>query len=78
MYIIVENGDYFSLGPRPPPLLPSVCVHNNTWERKTGEKRGRPGSIHHMVDARLTWGGGGGAIFIHTKLESEFITGQDE
>ena len=26
-----------SLVPRPPPLLPSVCVHNNTQERKTGE-----------------------------------------
>ena len=25
-----------SLVPRPPPFLPSVCVHNNTRERKTG------------------------------------------
>ena len=25
-----------SLVPRPPPFLPFVCVHNNTWERKTG------------------------------------------
>ena len=24
-----------SLVPRPPPFLPFVCVHNNTWERKT-------------------------------------------
>ena len=26
-----------SLVPRPPLFLPSVCVHNSTWEWKTGE-----------------------------------------
>ena len=31
-----ENSK-LSLVPRPPPFLPSVCIHNNTWERKTGE-----------------------------------------
>ena len=40
---------------RPPPFFSSVCVHNNT--RKTGEKRGRPGSIHHVNDVRWTRGG---------------------
>ena len=25
--------------PRPPPLLPSACAHNNTRERKTGKKK---------------------------------------
>ena len=62
-----------------PPFLPSVCVHNNTRERKTGEKRGRPGSIHH-VSGREVDVGGEGPIFkyIRTKLESEFLTGQDE
>ena len=39
---------------RPPPLLPSVCVHNNTWEWKTGKKQGRPENIHHMNDVRWT------------------------
>ena len=39
---------FCSLVPRPPLFLSSVCVHNNTWEQKTGEKRRRPGSIHHM------------------------------
>ena len=68
-----------SLVPRPPPFLPSVCVHNNTRERKTGEKRGRPGSIHH-VSGREVDVGGEGPIFkyVHTKLESNFHTGQDE
>ena len=28
-----------SLAPRPPPFLPSVCIHNNTQERKTSGKR---------------------------------------
>ena len=37
-----------SLVPRTPPFLPSVCVHNNTCKWKTGEKRGRPGSIYHV------------------------------
>ena len=31
-----------SLVPRPPPLLPSICIHNDTREQKTSEKRGRP------------------------------------
>ena len=37
-----------SLVPKPPPFLPSVCIHSNTRERKTSEKWGRPGSIHHV------------------------------
>ena len=66
-----------SLVPRPPLLLPSICVHNNTREQKTGEKRGRPGSIHHVSGHEVE-----GPIFkyIRTKLESdrEFLTVQDE
>ena len=45
---------WHSLVPRPPPFLPSVC---NTWERKTGEKQGRPGSIHHMSGREVDVGG---------------------
>ena len=68
-----------SLVSRPPPFFSSVCVHNNTWERKTGEKRGRPGSIHHM-SGREVYIGGEGPIFkyIRSKLESEFLAVQDE
>ena len=66
-----------SLVPRPPPCLPSVCVHNNTRERKTGEKRGKPGSIRHMSGREVDVGGEG-AIFKSTKLESEFPTHQDK
>ena len=41
---------------------------------KTGEKQGRPGSIHH-VSGHEEEVGGEGLIFkhIHTKLESEFL-----
>ena len=67
-----------SLIPRPPLFLPS---DDNTWNWKIGEKlkQGRPGSIHH-VSRREVDVGGEGPIFknIHTKLESEFLTGQDE
>ena len=68
-----------SLVPRPPLFLPSVCIHNNTREWKTDEKRERPGSIHH-VSGREVDVGGEGPIFkyVRTKLESEFLTGQDE
>ena len=68
-----------NLVPRPPPFLPSVCVHNNTQERKTSKKRGRPGSIHH-VSGREVDVVGEGLIFkyIRIKLASEFLTGQDE
>ena len=31
----------YSFVPRPPPFLSSVCVHNNTRERKTGKKTGK-------------------------------------
>ena len=49
-----------SLVPRPPPFLPYVCVCNNTWEQKTGEKQGRPpGSIHHMSGREVDIGGEG-------------------
>ena len=62
-----------------PPFVPSVCFHNNTQEWKTGEKQGRPGSIHH-VSGRKVDVGGEGLIFkcIHTELESEFLTSQDK
>ena len=61
------------------PILPSVCVHNNTRERTTGEKRGRPGSIHHMSGREVDVGGEGPIFeYIRTKLESKFLTGQDE
>ena len=68
-----------SLVPRPPPFLPSVCFHNNTWEQKTGEKRGRAGSIYHVSGSKVDVGGEG-AIFkyVRTKLEGEFLTGQDK
>ena len=75
--IQIQSGP--SLGPRPIPFWSSVCVPNNTREWKTSEKRGRPGSIHH-VSGREVDVGGEGPIFkyIRTKLESEFLTGQDE
>ena len=53
-----------------------TMIHGNGRPVK---KRGRPGSIYHMsgreVDVRRE-----GPIFkyVRTKLESEFLTGQDE
>ena len=49
-----------SLGPRPTLFWFSVCVHSNAWEWKTGEKRGRPGSIHHVSGLKVDVEGGGG------------------
>ena len=55
------------------------CVHNNTREWKTGEKRVRPGSIGHVSGREVDMGGEGPIFkYIRTKLESEFLTGQDE
>ena len=58
---------------------PVFTVHNNTQERKTGKKQGRPGSIYH-VSGREVYVRREGPIFkyVRTKLESEFLTGQDE
>ena len=59
-------------------VLPSICVHNNTRERKTGEKWGRPESIHHMSGCEVDVGREGPIFnYIRTKLESEFLTGLD-
>ena len=69
---------FISLVPRPPSFLPFICVHNNTREHKTGEKRGRPGSIHHVSGCEVDVGGGADIQCIRTKLESEFLTGQDK
>ena len=51
----------------------------NTQERNTSEKQGKPGSIHHMSGRKVDVGGEG-LIFKYmcTKLESEFLTAQDE
>ena len=74
-----RNWEALSLVPRPPLCLPSVCVHNNTREWKTGEERGRPGSIHHMSGHELDVGGKGPIFkYIRTQLESKFLTDQDE
>ena len=62
------------------PSLPRffVCVHN-AWERKIGEKQRRPGSIHHMSGCKVDTGGEGPIFkYLRAKLESEFLTGQDE
>ena len=66
-----------SLVPRPPLFLPSICVHNNTREQKTGKKWGRPGSIQH-VSGREVDVGGEGAIFkyIRSELEASFLLAQ--
>ena len=42
-----------------PPFVSSVCFHNNTQEWKTGEKQGRPGSIHHVSGRKVDVGGRG-------------------
>ena len=52
LYFGLYISNICSLGPRPTPFWSSVCVHNNTRERKTGQKWGRPGSIHHVNDVR--------------------------
>ena len=76
---IVAVEEIISLVPRPPPFLPSVCVHNNTRERKTGKKQGRLGIIHHVSGCKVDVGGEGPIFkYVRTKLESKFLTGQDE
>ena len=45
-----------------PGLLCFYLPFANTCERRTSEKQGRPGSIHHVNDVKWMWGGrwGGG------------------
>ena len=46
---------------------------------RPAKKRGRPGSIHHMSGCEVDVGGRADIqICIHTKLENDFHTGQDE
>ena len=44
------------LVPRPTPFCSLVCIDNNTWKQKSGEKWGRPVKIHHVSDIEWTWG----------------------
>ena len=61
-----------SLIPRPPPFLPSICVHNNTQEQKIGEKRGRPGSIHHVSGRKVDVGREGHVkIFLRSRIPTK-------
>ena len=72
-YSAVKNMP--SLVPRPPPFLPSVCVHNNTRNQKIGDelKQGRPGSIHHVSGCEVDVGGEG-SIFKHIlNLKASFL-----
>ena len=68
---------YASLVPRPPPFLPSICVHNNTRKQKN---QGRPGndatpmSLPYFISQlrqgtkllvkRYSWGGEGGTCVV--------------
>ena len=54
LQVTIKTRIFGSLIPRPPPFLPSVCVHNNTQEQKTSEKLGRPGSLHKGPTAKTT------------------------
>ena len=78
--LLSYTWQFHNLVPRPPPFLPSICVHYNTCEQKSGEKRGTPGSIHHVGGREVHGCRGEGPIFkyVRTKLESEFLTSQDE
>ena len=59
-------------------LVPRPCVHNNTRQRKTSEKQGRPRSIYHVSGREVGVGEGPIFKYVHTKFESEFLTNQDE
>ena len=67
MYSVPQDMDALASFPGLPCLFcSSVSVDNNTQMRKGGEKRGKPGTIHHVSDVRWTqgwtWGGGGGVV----------------
>ena len=58
-----------SLIPRPPLFLPPVRI------METSEKREH--SLHEWMQVGC-WGGGGNIKYVCSKLESEFVTSQDE
>ena len=49
----------YSLIPRSPPILPSICIHSNTRGWESGKKWGRLGSIHHVSGREKDKGEGG-------------------
>ena len=76
------GGGGGSLGPRPPPFLPSVCIHNNTRERKTGEKHFRRSSApvyycerKRKVKTGEAREGGGGLPFWHVPWRAWHFNG---
>ena len=64
-----------SLVPRLTPFFfgSLVSVDNNTRMRKGGEKRRRPGIIHHVLYVKWTWGGGGGQPQICLKTADKVV-----
>ena len=67
-----------SLVPRPPPFLPSVCIHINTQEQKTSEKH-RTGIFIMRVDASWTWGGEEPMFkCVRTKMKASFLESKTE
>ena len=56
----------------PENLLAFTIIHGS-------RRPGRPGSIHHMSGCEVDVGGKGPMFkYVRNKLESEFLTGQDE
>ena len=52
----------------------SVCVHNNTRKQKNGEKRGRPGLIHHVSGHKVDIGREDPIFrYVHTSLKESFL-----
>jgi len=52
---ILSDNTWFSLVSRPPLFL-FFSLHQ-WWKQKSGEKWGRPGSIHHVNYVKWLWGG---------------------
>ena len=70
-YIHSLHSTVASLVSRPPPFLPSICVHNNAQEQKTSEKRKGLGASIMSVDTSWMMGGGANIQYVHTKLTDE-------
>ena len=80
---ILQTKQMFALEPLASfPGLPRFYLpFTFTIIHRSGEKQGRPGSIHHVSGREGGRKGAGGRLifnYIRTKLESEFLTSQDE
>ena len=71
--VVVRHAIGSSLVPRPPLFLPSVCIHNNTQERKTAITNLPILCIIVNTKGRSKWGRPGNKALLRVRWNQQYL-----